>query len=226
MTIAILLLIILFALIILAAINSNNRKPDLVSKTASEVGDSSELLSSLQKARNEALKIRIKKLENAVSDLSNARLFCELDNVKYRFLTLLNESKKSNDKYFSGRVSVYMSEIQQRTSRLKQPGKAEYWENCAEGIGLQEYDNYSWEYGGPYSGSLFVVAKRTCKTPYIDIKFFSDKENTSKIYSQIVRFSPDPITGISDHIPFSVPASLTPRQGSLSYKFNVHCNES
>ena len=222
----ILLLIILFGLIILFATNNSNIKPDLVSKTAREVGDPNELLNSSQHSRNEALKIRNAKLENAVNDFSNARLFCELDNVKYRFLSLSNESKQSNDKYFIGRLSVYMSEVQKRITRLKQPGKAEYWEDCAEGIGFQEYDKYNWVYGGAYSGSLFIVAKKTCKTPYIDIDYFSDRANASKIYSQIVRFLPDPITGISDHIPFGIPASVTPRQGSFTYKFNVHCNES
>ncbi|MCP9784414.1 hypothetical protein KBY83_14025 [Cyanobium sp. WKJ7-Wakatipu] len=137
----------------------------------------------------------------------NARLVCELDNIANRFKSLSSEASSLKALEVKGQADVGAKIAVERISQINQPGKAEYWENCSVGVGYDFYDNYTWDIGSTYRGTIFGVAKKDCKSPALELQFAADSQYKKILFSKWVLFSPSPDTGIAQSIPFEVPAS-------------------
>ena len=137
----------------------------------------------------------------------NARLVCELDNIANRFKSLSSEASSLKALEVKGQADAGAKIAVERVSQIKQPGEAEYWENCSVGVGYQFYDKYTWDDGSTYRGTIFGVAKKDCKSPALKVQLAADSQFKKILFSKWVLFSPSPDTGIAQSIPFEVPAS-------------------
>jgi hypothetical protein len=162
------------------------------------------------------------------SDLNNARLVCELDNVAKRFKTLAADASKLNLLQVQKQANAGAKVAQNRITQIKQPGETEYWEDCEVGVGFQWYDKYTWEVGGDYKGSIFAVAKKVCKTPALKLEMATDSNFNKKIHSEWIIFKPSAETGIAQTVPFRVSAtSILPADSIVSWRVaSQSCNYS
>ena len=160
------------------------------------------------------------------SELVNARLVCELDAVAGRMKSLATDARKINFVSIAKDTEQILSQVLKRIARIKQPGKQQYWESCAEGVGYQSYDKYEWMAGGDFKGKFFAVAKKDCINPAIGFNVYADKGLTKKLHSQWVKFTPNVEEGIADNVIFTVPSSSLPQsEGSyVWWAYDVKCN--
>lgn len=177
------------------------------------------------KLREEELSQR---LANYQSDLNEARLICELDNVANRFKTLAADASRLNVLQLQWRADAGAKSALNRIAQIKQPGKTEYWEDCSVGVGFQFYDDYTWQYGSSYKGSIFAVAKKDCKTPALKVEMATDSEFNKKIFSEWITFKPSAVTGMAQTVPFVVSAtSRLPDNSRVWHRLaGVSCNYS
>jgi hypothetical protein len=198
----------------------------LRTQTSGTTSDTANLESSSQPPTTNTFEMLESRLVTSKTDLANARLVCELDNVANRFQSLSNDANEQGHRLVASQASQGKSETVARIQRLKQPGKDQYWESCEEGVGFQSYDKYSWIYGGDFNGKLFAVAKKKCISPAIEFNVYADKALTKKLYSQWVRFTPSAEEGIADNVQVTVPADSLPKYegSSIWWSYNVRCN--
>jgi hypothetical protein len=166
------------------------------------------------------------KLVQNEADLKNARLVCELDNIANRFKSLSSEASSLKALEVKGQADGGAKMALERISKIKQPGKNEYWEDCSVGVGYQYYDNASWEASG-FKTTIFATAKKDCKSPALKLELAADSGYKKIIFSKWVLFSPSADTGIAQSVPFEVPASiLNGLDGVWHQVASVACNHS
>ena len=159
--------------------------------------------------------------------LKNARLVCELDNIANRFKSLSSEASSLKALEVKGQADAGAKMAIERISQIKQPGKAEYWEDCSVGVGFQFYDKYTWDTGSTYRGTIFGVAKKDCKSPALKIQMAADSQYKKILFSKWVLFNPSPVTGIAQSIPFEVPAGSLNGVSTVWWQVaSVACNHS
>ncbi|MFM7312803.1 MAG: tetratricopeptide repeat protein [Cyanobium sp.] len=161
-------------------------------------------------------------LSQAQELATNARLICEHQQV-------LNALSQINDSQANASQLDEKKQLSQKANaairELDAPGREKYWEVCIAGVGFQRYDDYEWIYGEDYKGTLFAVASKRCKTPAVRLNAYSTDKPEQKIYSQWISFNPDPQSGKASSIPFTIPASALPSQGSIKWgPTDVLCN--
>ena len=204
--------------------------PIAISILASQINTSPEVIPSgkgvdenqLAKLKTEELPKRLSKYQ---SDLKDARLICELDNVSNRFKTLAADAAKLNIPEIKGQADAGAKAALSRTNQIKQPGENEYWEDCSIGVGYQPYDAYTWYYGSEFNRTVFAVARKNCQNPAIKVDTYGDSGLTKKLHSQWLTFRPDGVTGTAN-VQVRVPASSLPANGSIWWDYNVTCNHS
>ncbi len=171
--------------------------------------------------KTEELPARLSKYQ---SDLKDARLICELDNVANSFKALAADAAKLNILEIKGQADAGAKAASSRANQIKQPGKTEYWEDCSIGIGYQPYDAYKWN-ASEFSRTVFAIARKNCQNPAIKIDTYGDSGLTKKLHSQWLTFKPDGVTGTAN-VRVRVPASSLPTNGSIWSDYNVACNHS
>ena len=117
-----------------------------------------------------------------------------------------------------------LSKAKAAIKNLDAPGKNRYWEDCQNGVGLQEFDDYKWEYGKDFIKSLFVVASKKCLDPAIQVNVFANEKLTNRKYSEWISFAPDPGSMRTAKITFRIPASKLPSQGPIWLDYKARCN--
>jgi hypothetical protein len=204
--------------VIVSAISQIGENQDTSQSATSSTSDNIQASKTLEQLQT--------RLVTYNTELANARIVCELENVSGRFATLVTDAKQLNSLQLAQAAEQGMSTARNRIQRIKQPGKQAYWESCDIGVGFQPYDQYSWEYGKDFRMSFFAVAKKDCINPAIGLSVYADKALTKKLHSQWVTFSPNAESGIADKISFSVPARDLPKEENsyIWWNHEVKCN--
>lgn len=198
----------------LASTSSENITPDKGTDKDSEASlEVQELSVSAKLVQNQA-------------DFKNARLVCELDNIANRFKSLSSEASSLKALEVKGQADAGAKMAIKRISQIKQPGKIEYWEDCSVGVGYQYFDKVSWETAG-FKTSIFATAKKDCKSPALKLELAADSSYKKVIFSKWILFNPSADTGISQSLPFEVPANVLNGLDEVWHQVaSVACNHS
>lgn len=150
----------------------------------------------------------------------NAVLICEHQKVLDAFDRV--DFRKASPSQLQEKQAL-LSRAKASISDLDASGRVKYREDCDVGVGMQPFDDYTWNDGGNFIGSLFAVASKKCLAPAIGINAYTDSNLSKKIHSQTISFTPDPSSGKTAKIQFIVPASSLPQRGSVWFGYDLLC---
>ena len=197
----------IFILVSMFALLSNTQNGSVTSSSGTTGSQGNEQL----QAERSSLESRLGSYRDL---LNNARLKCELSSVESSLKNLTTEASSAGQDDLAQQANSLIAESSNKLKFLDQKGKwGDYSEDCSIGVGYQQFDNYTWEYGSDFRGSLFLVAKRECTSPSVIVKTY-DAKTSQELHSQVVGFTPSIENG-SQNVGYSVPSNVLPNGGSI-----------
>jgi hypothetical protein len=177
--------------------------PTLVNTTSSNSNQATQQPSN--EHRNEPLAHLQTTLNSYTEQLRNSRLVCEYAAVDQNFQSLIVYASAANRDDLVKAARRLAAEAQKRMSNLNQSGITAYREDCSIGIGYQPFDSFTWKSGSDFRGTLFLVAKKDCLSPSVEVKTI-EAGTSQQLFSQVISFNPSLKDG-SHRVGYSVPAA-------------------